>query len=153
MITRFHNVILTVDNLHELRQGLSGYLFAEVERFDYRMVGNLNQMEICMPVKIDLSGLKRLTENAKALDGTTEVPFLEIMSPEFISSVSRFDDFDCFAKGAGYTVLTADDLKAIPDEPWDDFIRRETSFESWIEMQKAGAAEYVKRKLLSGLGR
>lgn len=106
-----------------------------------------------MPVKMDLSGLKRLTDNAKALDGTNEVPFLEIMSPEFISSISRFDSFDSFAKGAGYTVLTVDDLKAIPDEPWNEFIRKETSFENWLEMQKAGGAEYLKRKLFAGVGR
>ncbi|WP_065614924.1 hypothetical protein [Pseudomonas moraviensis] len=105
-----------------------------------------------MPIKMDLSGLKRLTENAKALSGTTEVPFLEIMSPEFISSVSRFDSFDSFVKGAGYTVLTVDDLKAIPDEPWDEFVRQETNFENWKEMQKAGGAEYAKRKLLAGIG-
>lgn len=104
-----------------------------------------------MPLKNDLSGLKRLTENAKALDGTHQVPFLEIMSPDFISSVSRFDSFNSFTKGAGYTVLTVDDLEAIPDEPWDDYVRQETSFENWLEMQKAGATEYMKRKLLDGL--
>ncbi|MFJ3483831.1 hypothetical protein ACIPL1_10685 [Pseudomonas sp. NPDC090202] len=105
-----------------------------------------------MPIKSDLSDLKRISENAQALDGTTPVLFLEIMSPEFISSVSRFDSFDSFAKGAGYTVVTDDDLKAIPDEPWDEFIRSETSFENWTEMQKAGGAEYLKRKLFAGIG-
>ncbi|EUB87755.1 hypothetical protein [Pseudomonas sp. GM30] len=105
-----------------------------------------------MPIKMDFSGLKRLTENAQALSGTTEVPFLEIMSPEFISSVSRFDSFDSFVKGAGYTVLTVDDFKAIPDEPWDEFVRQETSFESWKEMQKAGGVEYAKHRLLAGVG-
>jgi len=106
-----------------------------------------------MPIKSNLSGLNRLTENVKALNGSQEVPFLEIMSPDFICSVSRFDSFDSFAKGAGYTVLTDDDLTAIPDVPWDDFIRTETSFESWLEMQKAGAAQYMRRKLLAGIGR
>ncbi|WP_419737272.1 hypothetical protein [Pseudomonas sp. COR18] len=106
-----------------------------------------------MPIKSDLSGLKRLSENAKALDGTTQVPFLEIMSPEFISSVSRFDSFESFAKGAGYTVVTVEDLKAIPDEPWDEFIRSETSFDNWTDMQKAGGAEYMRLKLFAGIGR
>jgi len=106
-----------------------------------------------MPIKSDLSGLKRLAENVNALDGSQEVLFLEIMSPDFIRSVSRFDSFDSFAKGAGYIVLTEDDLKAIPDEPWDDFIRTETSFESWLEMQKAGFAQHMKRKLLAGIGK
>ncbi|WP_173477427.1 hypothetical protein [Pseudomonas chlororaphis] len=52
-----------------------------------------------MSIKKDLSGLKRLIENVKALHRITEVPFLEIMIPEFISSISRFDSF---AKGAGH---------------------------------------------------
>lgn len=103
-----------------------------------------------MPIKSDLSGLRRLSENAKALDGTTQVPFLEIVSPEFISSVSRFDSF---AKGAGYTVVTVDDLIAIPDEPWDEFIGSETSFENWTEMQKVGAAHHMKRKLFAVIGK
>ncbi|MCV0215040.1 hypothetical protein KUC60_19620, partial [Pseudomonas aeruginosa] len=42
-----------------------------------------------MPIKMNLSGLKRLQQNLKQLDGTHQVPFSEIMSPSFISSNSR----------------------------------------------------------------
>lgn len=34
-----------------------------------------------MPIKMNLSGLKRLQQNLKQLDGTHQVPFSEIMSP------------------------------------------------------------------------
>lgn len=104
-----------------------------------------------MPIKMNLSGLKRLEQNLKQLDGTHQVPFSEIMSPSFISSNSKFANFDEFARGAGYKVETAEDLRAIPDEPWDAYVRSETPFESWAEMLKAGIVAHAKRSLQKGL--
>ncbi|WP_447754590.1 hypothetical protein [Pseudomonas nicosulfuronedens] len=106
-----------------------------------------------MPIKKDLSGLKRLIENAKSLEGRNQVPFLDVMNPLFISSVSRFGSFAEFAQGAGYVVLTSEDLEAIPDAPWDQFIRQETHFQDWAEMQKTALTEYTKNRLLSGISR
>ncbi|MCV0217643.1 hypothetical protein KUC60_32965 [Pseudomonas aeruginosa] len=63
----------------------------------------------------------------------------------------KFANFDEFARGAGYKVETAEDLRAIPDEPWDAYVRSETPFESWAEMLKAGIVAHAKRSLQKGL--
>lgn len=106
-----------------------------------------------MPIKMDMSGLKQLKKNLEALSGTHQVPFLDIFNPKFISANSRFGDFQDFARGAGYEVVTKEDLAAIPDDPWDEFIRRETPFESWSEMQKAAVMEHAKAALHKGIKR
>ncbi|WP_338544707.1 hypothetical protein V6W80_15145 [Pseudomonas benzopyrenica] len=104
-----------------------------------------------MPIKTDFSGIKQLQQNLSEIASTTQVPFLDLMSPSFISAHSRFDNFDSFARAAGYEVSTQEDLLAIPDEPWDEFVRQETSFADWNEMQHRALGQYLQAKLHQGL--
>ena len=104
-----------------------------------------------MSFKNDLSGLKKLAENARNLDGTQQVGILDLLHPEFMSKHTKSPDFLSFCESAGYKVETQEDFKAIPDEPWDAFIKSETPFENWLEMQKAAGAEYVKAQLFKGI--
>lgn len=100
-------------------------------------------------VKSDLSGLKKLKENMEALSGNHQVPLSEVLNADFVSSHSRFADFDALLAEIGVT--TAEQFKALPDEEFDVFVAANTDFESWLDMQKQGAAAYAKAKLLKGL--
>jgi hypothetical protein len=106
-----------------------------------------------MPIKSDTTGLKTLTENAKKLDGEHQVLLLDLLSPEFMSAHTKSPDFLSFCESAGYKVETAEDLEAIPDGPWDAYIKSETEFENWLEMQKAAGAEYFAAQLFKGIKR
>jgi hypothetical protein len=48
---------------------------------------------------------------------------------------------------SGFKVESQEDFAAIPDEPWDDFIRSNTSFFNWREMLQAAGAAWAKSKL------
>jgi hypothetical protein len=104
-----------------------------------------------MSVKIDRSGLDKLIKNAKELDGQHQVKLVDLMNPGFISAHSQFSDFDALLAASGFTVESAEDFAAIPDDEWDAFIKASTDFEDWLEMQQKAGAEYVKSKLSSGL--
>ncbi|UKA27827.1 hypothetical protein IHC93_17600 [Photobacterium damselae subsp. damselae] len=104
-----------------------------------------------MPIKSNMDGLKKLEKNARELDGKHQVKLADLMSPDFITSCSNFKDLDHLFSESGFVVESKEDFEAIPDAEWEEFIVRNTSFDSWEEMQKAAGAEYVKKQLLKGL--
>ena len=104
-----------------------------------------------MSVKINRGGLDQLIKNAKELDGKDQVKLVDLMNPAFISTHSKFTDFDDLLAASGFKVDSAEDFAAIPDDEWDVYIKANTDFENWLEMQKAAGAEYMKSKLFSGL--
>lgn len=104
-----------------------------------------------MKVTSNLSGLKKLKENMEALEGSHEVPLSEVITAQFVSSHSRFSDFDTLLAEIGVT--TKEEFTALPDEDFDAFIAANTDFESWLDMQRQGMAEYARAKLMAGLKR
>ncbi len=102
-----------------------------------------------MTIKSDLSGLKQLQKNLEAMKGTQKIPLSDVLTPEFVQSHSRFSDFDSLLAEVGIT--SKEELDAYPDAEFDAFIAANTSFESWVDMQKQGATDYAKRQLLKGL--
>lgn len=104
-----------------------------------------------MSVKIDMSGLDRLKQNIDKLAATTEVKLGDMMNPTFISAHSSFADLDGLIKGSGFKVESIEDFKAIPDDEWDIFIKENTDFENWLDMQKAAHRDYVTGIMGAGL--
>lgn len=98
-----------------------------------------------MPMKIDRSGLDKLRKNIEALKDTTQVPLSEVLSADFVSSHSRFPDFEALLAEVGIT--TKEEFEAYPDADFEAFIAGNTDFEGWVDMQKQGMAAYIKRQL------
>ena len=91
--------------------------------------------------------LEELAENARRLDGTNEVSLTDLLPPSFMRRHSRFADIEELFDASPWTVTTADDFAAIPDEQWDQFIDEHTSFRDWERMQEAGAQQWVAKEL------
>jgi len=104
-----------------------------------------------MKVTSDLSGLKKLQQNMEKLQGSHEVSLAEIITDDFVSSHSKYAGFDELLADIGVT--TKEEFIALPDEKFDAFLAANTEFESWVDMQKQGAAAYARSKLLEGLKR
>lgn len=104
-----------------------------------------------MKVTSDLSGLKKLQKNMEKLQGSREVSLTEIITDDFVSSHSKYAGFDELLADIGVT--TKEEFIALPDEKFDAFLAANTEFESWVDMQKQGAAAYARSKLLEGLKR
>ncbi|UXZ98352.1 hypothetical protein K3169_11045 [Pseudomonas phytophila] len=102
-----------------------------------------------MNIKSDLSGLKKLQENMEALSGSHEISLSEILTDDFVSSHSKFADFDTLLAEVGVT--TPEQFKELPDDEFDAFIAGHTDFDSWLDMQQQGAAAYARAKILKGL--
>src|SRR5215216_3846851 len=100
----------------------------------------------------DDSGLKRLQKNLQQLNAIQDVSFAELFNSEFMTSQTNYSSFEALAEASSFDVKSAEDLKAIPDDQWDAFIRKATRFDSWHEMQKEAAVQRIRRQLLNGLG-
>jgi hypothetical protein len=62
-------------------------------------------------------------------------PFLaELLSPEFVSSHTKFANADEMFESSGFKIESQDDFSAIPDAEWDEFIRSISSFSDWQSM-------------------
>ncbi len=109
-----------------------------------------------MPIKITgsdkaLKNLDRLQRNLKALDGRHEVSFGELFDVAFMRANTKYESFEALLEASPFTVETKEDFAAIPDEPWDAFIREVTQFESWEAMQKAAVAAFARHRMMEGV--
>jgi hypothetical protein len=104
-----------------------------------------------MTFKSDLSGLKKLADNAKKLDGTHSVRLLDLFNPKFMAARTKSKDFVSFCELAGFKVETDEDFKAIPDDAWEAHVKANSEFAGWAEMQQVAGAEYMKDQLFKGI--
>ena len=102
-------------------------------------------------MKPDLKGLHQLEKNLSELSGTHSIPLGDLMNPSFISSCSQYSNFEALIEASGFKMETEEDIAAIPDQEWEQFIQTNTSYESWIEMQQAAAISSYKANATKGL--
>ncbi len=104
-----------------------------------------------MPIKSDFSGLKKLSKNLEELGNKKSIGLYELMSENFVSKHSKYKSFDELLSSSSFTVETAEDFKAIPDDEWDSYINQNTDYDSWKEMQVKAFEYYAKEQIEKGL--
>ena len=100
-----------------------------------------------MDFKFDLSGLDELQRRVRKLDGSHDMPMIELLNPEFMTKHTSFGSFQDMLDHSGYSVKTPEDFKVIPDAPWDAFISANSTFANWHEMREAAKTEWAKKQL------
>jgi len=100
---------------------------------------------------INFKGLEKLQKNMRELSEKTEVKLPELMSPDFVSSCSKFESIQALFDASGFIVESPADFAAIPDEEWEEFIIGNTSFSSWSVMQHKASEHYTIKQLNKGL--
>ena len=111
-----------------------------------------NQKDVEMlKVTSDLSGLKKLQENAEELGRKTQISGAELFPDSFVAAHSSFADMDALLAAVGVT--TEEEFTAMSDATFDAFLQANTDFESWADMQQKALAEYTSSKLFEGLKR
>ena|SRR5438552_8280059 len=91
--------------------------------------------------------LEDLKNKVESVSGERSVLLRELLSPEFLAACSTFSSVEEMFERSGFKVESQEDFAAIPDEPWDEFIRSNTSYFSWQEMLQAAGAAWTKTKL------
>ncbi|KPZ59552.1 hypothetical protein [Pseudoalteromonas sp. P1-7a] len=104
-----------------------------------------------MTIKKDFSGLKKLSKNLEELGNKKSIALDELMNDTFISNHSKYKNFEELLNSSSFTVETAEDFKAIPDDEWDSYIGKNTEFDTWENMQRTAFKYYVKGEIKKGL--
>jgi hypothetical protein len=91
--------------------------------------------------------LNQLADNARALGDTKSASLTEILTPQFMSSHTRYQTANEFFEASGFKVDSQADFEAIPEDKLDAFVRSASSFSSWRELLNTAGAAWAKKKL------
>lgn len=91
--------------------------------------------------------LEKLAKNAQELDGEHVVPFEELFPSEFLKEYTSVSTVQQLMNESGLNISNQEDFNNIPDEEWDEYIRKVTSFSDWQDMLDTAVKEYTIRKL------
>jgi hypothetical protein len=97
-----------------------------------------------MKFKMDLSGLKRLQRNARAMHGSHQVKLVDLFDGAFMRSNTRFSSLQTMVDKSGI-----DDFAAASEADKDAMVRKlAPHFSNWQEFLNAATVEYTKKQLL-----
>lgn len=91
--------------------------------------------------------MDRIANAAKELDGTHNVPIEELLTPEFVSSHTKFANIEEMFEASGLKIESQDDFEAIPAKDKDKFIRSISAFSDWESMLGEAASAWTVKKL------
>ncbi|SPF46930.1 conserved hypothetical protein [Candidatus Desulfosporosinus infrequens] len=86
---------------------------------------------------------KDIEEKAKQPMGM--VSFNDLFTPSFMTSYTKFSNFNDLLEAGKYKVKSIEDFMAIQDAKFDKFINTISKFKTWEKMQSAAVAEYLKK--------
>jgi len=100
-------------------------------------------------MSVKITGLDELTRNlnrlTKKIEGATQprnVQLRDLFNSAFMMKFTSFSSFDEMVKKSPFKVESEQDFKAIPDDAWDDYVRKTTRFQSWDKMMAKAGEEY-----------
>lgn len=76
-----------------------------------------------------------------------EIPLTDILSESFFSTHSDFKNLNDFFIKAGYEIKSREDINNIPQEEIDLFVRNNTKFDNFRDLQKEATSQYIRNKL------
>lgn len=88
--------------------------------------------------------LSQLSNSAKSLEGTNEVPLVELFSSAFMRKNTKFTSFEEFADNSSFDFT---DLNSIPEKSLDQFVGETTKFSKWEEMLTKASEEWTLKQL------
>lgn len=91
--------------------------------------------------------LEKLEAGIREIGGKHSVPMSEILTDSFVSKHTEFSSLNELLDNSGFNIESAEDFSAIPDEPWDEYIKSVSDFDSWQDMLDSAGAEWATRKL------
>ena len=94
-----------------------------------------------------IDDLADLRAAAEELDGEHEVPMGEMFPDDFMQEHTEFENVDQLFEESQWDVESQEDFRAIPDEPFDEYIAETTDFKDWDEMYSAAGGEWASREL------
>lgn len=95
--------------------------------------------------------LERMRKNIKNIEGSHIVRADELLTPDFLRKHCKYFSFEQLVGSSGLIdekeEITKERFESIPEEKWDNWIKRATDFSNWKEMVSVAMKEYADKKL------
>ncbi|PAC96371.1 MULTISPECIES: hypothetical protein [Bacillus subtilis group] len=91
--------------------------------------------------------LKKMQQKASELEKRQELQLNELFTDSFMKKNTKFSSLDEMLDKSPFIIETQQDFESIPDDLWDDFVRENSKFFNWEEMQQEAANIYVAKQL------
>ena len=90
--------------------------------------------------------LKRNLEKVAEERGNQQaVSYVDLFNPMFMQKNTNFTTIDVFVKELGLKEFQ--DIESVAQDVIDNFVKKETKFENWQEMQQRAVSDYMTRLL------
>jgi len=86
-------------------------------------------------------------ENGLRFWEENEIPFTELFPEQFMRLYTEFDSMEAFLDASQWQVDTQEELREIPDEPFDEYVSEHTDFPNWEVMYEAATQRFLDRRL------
>ena len=88
--------------------------------------------------------LKRNLEKVAEERGNQQaVSYVDLFNPMFMQKNTNFTTIDVFVKELGLKEFQ--DIESVAQDVIDNFVKKETKFEKWQEMQQRAVSDYMTR--------
>ena len=88
--------------------------------------------------------LKRNFEKVAEERGNQQaVSYVDLFNPMFMQKNTNFTTIDVFVKELGLKEFQ--DIESVAQDVIDNFVKKETKFENWQEMQQRAVSDYMTR--------
>lgn len=88
--------------------------------------------------------LKRNLEKVAEERGNQQaVSYVDLFYPMFMQKNTNFTTIDVFVKELGLKEFQ--DIESVAQDVIDNFVKKETKFENWQEMQQRAVSDYMTR--------
>lgn len=111
-----------------------------------------------MNIEFDDQGLKKIKNNLEKMnefEHGEDIPIEEIFTPEFMKRYTKSRDFEEILLESGFVncenPFNQEIFEAIPDEEWDEYISKNTSYSTWEDILKKASEDYISNVLFRGL--
>lgn len=86
---------------------------------------------------------QNLKKVAEERGGQQAVSYADLFNPMFMQKNTSFTTIDVFVRELGLKEFQ--DIEQIDQKVIDDFVKKETKFASWQEMQQRAVSDYMTR--------
>ncbi|MCF7618562.1 MULTISPECIES: hypothetical protein [Bacillus] len=91
--------------------------------------------------------LEKMQQKAKELEKGQEVQLNDLFTDSFMKKNTKFSSLDEMFDKSPFTIENQQDFESIPDDLWDNFVRENSKFLNWGEMQQEAKNLYIAMQL------
>jgi hypothetical protein len=91
--------------------------------------------------------LKNLPQKSKSLEGQQSISFDVLFNNSFMRKHTSANNFQEFLDTGGFTLHALEYFSNMPDDVFDEYVRKESRFANWQSMIEEATGEYVAEQL------